>query len=56
MKMNIAILTISSLSLAVSCTTLVIVVIGGLKAQEQVETTKGKIADALHNALDSLEG
>jgi hypothetical protein len=56
--MNIAILTISGLSLAVSITTLSIVLIAGKKAQNEmtdVKTNANKALGAARDVLNSIE-
>lgn len=56
--MNIAILTVSALSLAASLTTLVVVVVGGAKAKVEIEQVRTKANNGLSQlkaALDNLE-
>lgn len=53
--MNIAILTISSLSLAFSATTLVVVLVGAKKVEAQVAEVKEKANRSVQNVKNALE-
>lgn len=54
--MNIAILAVASLSLAVSCATLAIVLVGGKRAQTEMDAFKATAEDKRQKVKTALEG
>lgn len=54
--MQIATLTIASLSLAVSITTLAVVVVGGLRAKDEVDQLRKKTNGSLAKVKAALDG